>query len=174
MLKRWLLERVNLLSVICYLLIGLFSLSAFAQNKISPISKISNDEVIISLIKLHSFTSDNNKSGHKYLVAEVIVENISDKTLNIGADYTMSLILIDSDGKEYKSGIKGAGIVSEFLTKFPKKEQDQKAYNLLFSEKFPPKTKAHSYLCGYEVPNNASITKFGVKKKNLFAEIKTK
>lgn len=142
------------------------------QNKLKPVAKVSNDEVIISLIKLHSFSSENNKEGHKFVVAEILIENISDKFINMGADYSMSLILIDSAGKEYKSGIKGAGIVSEFLTKATDIEQDQKAYNLSFSEKFPPKSKAHSFLCGYEVPVDAQIKKFGVKKKNLFSEIK--
>lgn len=161
-------------SLIICLLIALYSVSTFSQNKINPIAKISNDEVRISLIKFHPLSSSNNKSGHKFLIAEIQIENISDKTLNIGSDYSMSMIIIDSDGKEYKSGIKGAGIVSEFLTKFTDIEQDQKAYNLSFSDAFPPKTKARSFLCGYEVPDDARIVKFGVKKKNLFSEIKSK
>jgi len=156
------------------LIVEVFSVEFFAQNKLNPIAKISNEDVRISLIKFHSFISSNNKTDHKFLVAEVLIENLSDKTINMGADYSMSIIIIDSKGNEYKSGIKGAGIVSEFLTKFPDIEQDQKAYNLSFSDQFPPKAKAHSFLCGYEVPEDVQIVKFGVKKKNLFSEIKHK
>ncbi len=175
MLRQWLMDRFyfNNFIIVC-LFVGLISASSFSQNKLNTIAKISNDEVRISLIKLHPFSSSNNKSGNKFLVAEILIENISDKVINMGADYSMSLIIIDSDGKEYKSGIKGAGIVSEFLTKFPDIEQDQKAYNLAFSDKFPAKSKAHSFLCGYEVPDDAQIVKFGVKKKNLFSDLKSK
>ncbi|MCX7612013.1 MAG: hypothetical protein N2043_10560 [Ignavibacterium sp.] len=156
--------------IICLTLISYI----YSQEKVLPIAKISNDEVKISLLNLHSFNSDNNKEEHKFIVAEVIIENISDKYINMGSEYSMSLIIIDADGKEYKSGIKGAAIVSEFLTKFPKFQQDQNAYNLCFSDKFPPKTKVRSFLCGYEVPENSQIKKFGVKKKNIFASINVK
>jgi len=173
MLKQWLMDKTFfLLTLFC--LIILVNQISFAQNKKSFLTTISNDEVKISLIKLHPFSSSNNKDGHKFLVAEILIENVSDKIINIGSEYSMSLVLIDSNGKEYKSGIKGAGIVSEFLTKDSDIEQDQKAYNLSFSDKFPPKTKAQSFLCGYEVPNNAQIVKFGIKKKNLFSEIQIK
>jgi hypothetical protein len=173
MLKQWLMDKTFfLLTLFC--LIILVNQISFAQNKKSFLTTISNDEVKISLIKLHPFSSSNNKDGHKFLVAEILIENVSDKIINIGSEYSMSMVLIDSNGKEYKSGIKGAGIVSEFLTKDSDIEQDQKAYNLSFSDKFPPKTKAQSFLCGYEVPNNAQIVKFGIKKKNLFSEIQIK
>ncbi len=174
-MKLWLTVNFRLInSLKIYLIVGFYAVSLFSQNKINLIAKVSNDEVRISLVKFHSLSSSNNKSGHKFLIAEVIIENISDRIINMGSEYSMSLIIIDSDGKEYKSGIKGAGIVSEFLTKFPDIEQDQKAYNLSFSDSFPPKTKARSFLCGYEVPDDARIVKFGVKKKNLFSEIKIK
>ena len=175
MLKLWLTAKFNLnYFIIVSLLFVIISVSSFSQNKLNPIAKISNDEIRISLIKLHPFLSSNTKSGNKFLVAEILIENISDKVINMGADYSMSIIIIDSEGKEYKSGLKGAGIVSEFLTKFPDIEQDQKAYNLAFSDKFPAKSKAQSFLCGYEVPVDAQIVKFGVKKKNLFSDLKSK
>lgn len=175
MLKQWLMDKFNLnFFIVVSLLFVILSVSSFSQNKINPIAKISNDEVKISLIRFHQFSSSNNKPGNKFLVAEIVIENISDKAINIGADYSMSLVIIDSDGKEYKSGLKGAGIVSEFLTKFPDIEQDQKAYNLAFSDNFPAKSKAQSFLCGYEVPDDVQIIKFGVKKKNLFSDLKSK
>jgi hypothetical protein len=175
MLKKWLMDNPKKFLIrFIILFVGSFLSINLAQSKISAISSIANDEVQISLIKLHSFSSSNNKSGHKYLVAEVLIENLSNKSIKMGSDYSMGLILIDSKGNEYKSGIKGAGIVSEFLTKFSEIQQDQKAYNLSFSDKFPPEAKAKSLLSGFEIPNDAQIVKFGVKKKNLFSEIKLK
>lgn len=173
MLKQWLMDK-SFFFLIVFCAVVLTNQISFAQNKKSYLATVSNEEVKISLIKLHPFSSSNNKDGHKFLVAEILIENVSDKIINMGSEYSMSLVLIDSNGKEYKSGIKGAGIVSEFLTKDSDVEQDQKAYNLSFSDKFPPKTKAQSFLCGYEVPNNAQIIKFGIKKKNLFSEIQAK
>lgn len=173
MLKHRLMNKIYFFLNLIFF-VALINQTSLAQNKKSSLATVSNDEVIISLIKLHPFSSSNNKAGHKYLVAEILIENTSDKIINMGAEYSMSIILIDSNGKEYKSGIKGAGIVSEFLTKYPDIEQDQKAYNLSFSDRFPPKSKAHSFLCGYELPEDVKVVKFGIKKKNLFAEIKNK
>lgn len=90
----------------------------------------------------------------------------------MGAEYTMSIELKDSKGNEYRSGLRGAGIVSSYLAANPDVKQDQKSYNLCFSDNFPAKTKARSLLCGYEVPKDAKIISFGVKKKNLWTEIK--
>ncbi len=86
----------------------------------------------------------------------------------------MSLVLLDSKENKYKPSIKGTVIVSEFLSKFPEFQQNQKDYNLSFSDKFPSKSKAQSYLFGFEVPTLEKLLKFGVKKKNLFSDFKYK
>lgn len=152
------------------LMTALFSLQTNAQKKSDVIAEVKNNEVIIKLHKLIEF--DGAKEGNKFLVAEITIENISDKSINIGAEYTMSIELRDSKGNEYRSGLRGAGIVSSYLASNTQVKQDQKAYNLCYSDNFPAKTKARSYLCGYEVPKDAKIVSFGVKKKNLWAEIK--
>lgn len=155
------------------LIILLFALFAFpinAQKKSDVIAEVKNSEVIIKLHKL--IEVGGAKEGNKFLVAEITIENISDKSINMGADYTMSIELKDSKGNEYRSGLRGAGIVSSYLAANPDVKQDQKAYNLCYSDNFPAKTKARSFLCGYEVPKDAKIVSFGVKKKNLWTEIK--
>ncbi len=152
------------------LITALFSLQANAQKNSDVIAEVKNNEVIIKLHKLVEF--GGAKEGNKFLVAEITIENISDKSINMGAEYTMSIELKDSKGNEYRSGLRGAGIVSSYLAANTQIKQDQKAYNLCYSDNFPAKTKARSYLCGYEVPKDAKITLFGVKKKNLWAEIK--
>lgn len=141
-----------------------------AQKKGDVIAELKNNEVVIKLHRLIEF--GGAKEGKKFLIAEITIENISDKSINMGAEYTMSIELKDSKGNEYRSGLRGAGIVSSYLASNPNVKQDQKAYNLSFSDNFPAKTKARSYLCGYEVPQNAQIVAFGVKKKNLWSEIK--
>jgi hypothetical protein len=90
----------------------------------------------------------------------------------MGADYTMSITIKDDKGNEYRSGLKGEGIVSTYLSKNGSEQQDSKAHNLCFSDNFPAKTKARSLLCGFEIPKNAKIVSFGVKKKNLLSTIK--
>jgi hypothetical protein len=90
----------------------------------------------------------------------------------MGAEYTMSLTIKDANGNEYRSGLKGAGIVSTYLRQFGDEKQDQKAHNLCFSDNFPPKIKARSLLCGFQIPKNSKIVSFGVKKKNLWSAIK--
>lgn len=147
-----------------------FSLNLLAQKKSEPLAVIKNNEVIITLHRLIETNSD--KEGFKFLVADINIENISGKDINMGAEYTMSIEIKDKKGNEYRSGLRGAGIVSSFLARNTDYKQDQKAYNLSFGDKFPPKTKARSYLCGYEVPDDAQIVQFGVKKKNLWTDIK--
>lgn len=141
-----------------------------AQKKSNVIAEVKNNEVVIKLHKLIEF--GNAKEGMKFLIAEITIENISEKSIKMGNEYTMSIVLKDSKGNEYRSGLKGAGIVSSYLAANPEIKQDQKAYNLCYSDNFPAKTKAHSYLCGYEVPKDAKIVSFGVKKKNLWTDIK--
>lgn len=141
-----------------------------AQKKSDVIAEINNNEVVIKLHKLIEF--GGAKEGNKFLVAEITIENISDKSINMGAEYTMSIELKDAKGNEYRSGLRGAGIVSSYLAANPEVKQDQKAYNLCYSDNFPAKTKARSFLCGYEVPKDAKIVSFGVKKKNLWTDIK--
>lgn len=155
--------------LICTLFINL-SFLTIAQKKGDVIAVLKNNEVIIKLHKLIEF--GGAKEGNKFLIAEITIENISDKNINMGAKYTMSIELKDSKGNEYRSGLRGAGIVSSYLTENPNVKQDQKAYKLSFSDNFPAKTKARSFLCGYEVPKYAQIVSFGVKKKNLWSEIK--
>ncbi|AFH50753.1 Hypothetical protein IALB_3050 [Ignavibacterium album JCM 16511] len=152
------------------LLFTVFAFQIIAQKKSELMAEVKNSEVIIKLHKLIEF--GGAKEGNKFLVAEITIENISDKSINMGADYTMSIELKDSKGNEYRSGLRGAGIVSSYLAANPDVKQDQKAYNLCYSDNFPAKTKARSFLCGYEVPKDAKIVSFGVKKKNLWAEIK--
>jgi hypothetical protein len=156
--------------ILIFALLIAFSFQTIAQNKSDVIAELKNNVVVIKLHKLIEF--GGAKEVNKFLVAEITIENISDKSINMGAEYTMSIELKDSKGNEYRSGLKGAGIVSSYLAANPNVKQDQKAYNLCFSDNFPAKTKARSYLCGYEVPKDAQIVTFGVKKKNLWSEIK--
>lgn len=156
-------------------IVALFIFSAafvLSQNKNAVISEIKNNEVIIKLHRLIDFYDTKAKDGNKYLVADITIENISSKSIEMGADYTMSMTIKDVNGNEYRSGLKGAGIVSTYLAKHGSDEQDQKAYNLSFSGNFPAKTKARSLLCGFEVPKDAKIVSFGIKKKNLWSGIK--
>jgi len=144
----------------------------FSQNKNAVISELKNSEVTIKLHKLIEFNDSNAKSGNKFLVADITIENTSGKSIEMGAEYTMSFTIKDASGNDYRSGLKGAGIVSSYLTKNGSEVQDQKAYNLCFSDKFPSKAKARSLLCGFEIPKDAKIVSFGVKKKNLWSTIK--
>lgn len=156
--------------ILIFALLIALSYQTIAQKKGDVIAELKNNEVVIKLHRLIEF--GGAKEGNKFLIAEITIENISDKSINMGAEYTMSIELKDSKGNEYRSGLRGAGIVSSYLAANPNVKQDQKAYNLSFSDNFPAKTKARSYLCGYEVPQNAQIVAFGVKKKNLWSEIK--
>lgn len=157
-------------NLLVYFFLLTLTLNISAQKKNDVIAEVSNDEVKIKLHQLIEAGQSDN--GQRLLVAEITIENISGKDINMGAEYTMSIEIKDKKGNEYRSGLKGAGIVSSFLAKNTKYKQDQKAYNLSFGDKFPPKTKARSYLCGYEVPNDVQIVQFGVKKKNLWTVIK--
>jgi hypothetical protein len=156
--------------ILIFALLIALSFQTIAQKKGDIIAEVKDNEVVIKLHKLIEF--GGAKEGNKFLVAEITIENISDKSINMGAEYTMSIELKDSEGNEYRSGLRGAGIVSSYLAANTNVKQDQKAYNLSFSDNFPAKTKARSYLCGYEVPKDAQIVAFGVKKKNLWSEIK--
>jgi hypothetical protein len=90
----------------------------------------------------------------------------------MGSDYTMTITIKDDKGNEYRSGLRGEGIVSTYLIRQDSEEQDTKAHNLCFTDNFPAKTKARSLLCGFEVPKDAKIVSFGLKKKNLWSPIK--
>lgn len=144
----------------------------YPQSKNTVISEVKNSEVKIKLHKLIEFNDSKAKSGNKFLIADITIENTSDKKINMGADYTMSITIKDDKGNEYRSGLKGEGIVSTFLTKNENIEQNQKDHTLAFSENFPPKTKARSFLCGFEVQKDAKIVSFGVKKQNLWSTVK--
>ncbi len=157
--------------IIFLLLIFTASIS-FSQNKNAVISEVNNNEVKIKLHRLIEFNDSNAKSGNKFLVADITIENISSTSIEMGAEYTMSITIKDANGNEYRSGLKGEGIVSNYLTKSGSDEQDQKAHNLCFSDKFPAKTKARSLLCGFQVPKDAKIVSFGVKKKSLWSTIR--
>ena len=154
------------------LLLTLITLPAIGQNKNKPVAEIKNNEVVIKIYKLVESTNSGAKNGNKYLIADVEIENISGKPIQIGAEYTMGMTIKDASGNEYRSGLKGEGIVSSYLAKNGNEKQDQKAHNLCFSDNFPPKTKARSFLCGFEVPKDAKIVSFGVKKKNMWGELK--
>lgn len=155
-----------------FILIVFTTTITFSQNKNAVISELKNNEVKIKLHRFIEFSDSEAKSGNKFLVADITIENISDKNIEIGAEYTVSITIKDDKGNEYRSGLKGAGIVSTYLTKNNSEEQDSKAYNLCFGDKFPPKTKARSFLCGFEVPQDSKIVSFGVKKKNLWSGVK--
>jgi len=144
----------------------------YSQNKNAVISELKNDEVKIKLHRFIEFNDSDAKNGMKFLVADITIENISGKSVAMGTDYTMSITIKDSKGNEYRSGLKGEGIISSYLTKENSEEQDSKAHNLCFSDSFPAKTKARSFLCGFEVPKDAKIVSFGVKKKSLWSTIK--
>ncbi len=145
---------------------------SFSQKKNAVISELKNNEVKIKLHRLIEFKDSDTKSGYKFLVADITIENISDKSIQMGAEYTMSITIKDDKGNEYRSGLKGEGIVSTYLTKDGSEDQDSKAHNLCFSDNFPVKTKARSFLCGFKVPVDSKIVSFGVKKKNLWSTIK--
>jgi len=154
-------------------LLTVFAVSiGYSQNKNAVISELKNDEVKIKLHRFIEFNDSNAKSGNKFLVADITIENISGKSVAMGTDYTMTITIKDSKGNEYRSGLKGEGIVSNYLTKSGSEEQDSKAHNLCFTDTFPAKTKARSFLCGFEVPKDAKIVSFGLKKKNLWSAVK--
>ena len=158
--------------LISLLLITIFISVGFTQNKNAVISELKNSEVKIKLHRFIEFKDSDIKSGNKFLVADITIENISDKSIQMGAEYTMSITIKDDKGNEYRSGLKGEGIVSTYLTKDGSEEQDSKAHNLCFGDNFPAKTKARSFLCGFKVPVDAKIVSFGVKKKNLWSTVK--
>lgn len=158
--------------LITLLLLLITAQTIFTQNKNAVISEVKNTEVKIKLHKLIEFNDAKAKSGNKFIIADITIENISDKNIEMGAEYTMSITIKDDKGNEYRSGLKGEGIVSTFLTKNENIEQNQKDHTLAFSDNFPPKTKARSFLCGFEVPKDAKIVSFGVKKKNLWSTVK--
>ncbi|MDP2363378.1 MAG: hypothetical protein Q8M94_06365 [Ignavibacteria bacterium] len=158
--------------LITILILTLTEIIIFPQKRNAVISELKNDEVTIKLHKFYEFNDADKKSENKFLVAEITIENISDKSIKMGAEYTMSITVKDASGNEYRSGLKGAGIVSTYLRQYGDEKQDQKAHNLCFSDNFPSKTKARSLLCGFEVPKDVKIDSFGVKKKNLWSTIK--
>jgi len=154
-------------------LFTIFSSVLFAQKN-GTIAEVKNSEVAVKLHKLLDFTNPGTtpKDGNKFVVAEITLENLSDKTVAMGSEYTMSITIKDANGNEYRSGLKGTGIVSSYITKNPKYNQDQAANKLAYEDKFPAKKKAKSLLCGFEVPKDAKIVSFGVKKKNLWSTVK--
>lgn len=159
-------------SIIIFLLTIFVISIGYPQNKNAVISELKNDEVKIKLHRFIEFNDSDTKSGKKFLVADITIENISGKSVAMGTDYTMNITIKDSKGNEYRSGLKGEGIISTYLTKEGGEEQDSKAHNLCFSDSFPAKTKARSLLCGFEIPKDAKVISFGVKKKNLWSTIK--
>jgi hypothetical protein len=158
--------------IITFIIVSFGTVFNFSQKKNTVLSEIKNNDVTITLHKFIEFNSSNAKSGNKFIIADVTIENLTDKNIAMGAEYTMGVTLKDASGNEYRSGLRGAGIVSSYLAKNGTGAQDQKAYNLCFGDKFPPKTKARSLLCGFEVPNDVKVVSFGVKKKNLWSNIK--
>ncbi len=155
------------------LLLTIFAFVSFAQNS-GTITEVKNSEVSVKLHKLLDFTNSGSKpkDGNKFVVAEITLENLTDKAVAMGSEYTMSITIKDAGGNEYRSGLKGAGIVSSYITKNTGYKQDQTANKLAYEDNFPAKTKAKSLLCGFEIPKDAKIVSFGVKKKNLWSTIK--
>jgi hypothetical protein len=159
-------------SLIIFILTVLAVTIGYSQNKNTVISELKNEEVKIKLHRFIEFNDSDAKSGKKFIVADITIENVSGKSIAMGTDYTMSITIKDDKGNEYRSGLKGEGIISSYLTKEGSEEQDSKAHNLCFSDTFPAKTKARSFLCGFEVPKDAKIVSFGLKKKNLWSAVK--
>jgi len=146
----------------------------YSQKNNPVIAEVKNSEVSIKLHQLLDFTNPDSKpkDGNRFIVAEITLENLSKKAVAMGSEYTMSITIKDANGNEYRSGLKGAGIVSSYLIKNKTYKQDQAANKLSYDENFPVKTKAKSLLCGFEIPKDAKVVSFGVKKKNLWSEIK--
>jgi hypothetical protein len=146
----------------------------YSQKNNPVIAEVKNSEVSVKLHQLLDFANPDSKpkDGNRFIVAEITLENLSKKTVAMGSEYTMSITIKDANGNEYRSGLKGAGIVSSYLIKTKSYKQDQAANKLAYEEKFPVKTKAKSLLCGFEIPKDAKIVSFGVKKKNLWSTIK--
>ena len=159
-----------------YFIIFLLVLTAFAfsQKNNSVIAEVKSSDVSVKLHQLLDFTNPDSKpkDGQKFVVAEITLENFSSKAVAMGSEYTMSITIKDDKGNEYRSGLKGASIVSSYLIKNKSYQQDQSANKLSYDENFPAKTKAKSLLCGFEIPKDAKIVSFGVKKKNLWSVIK--
>lgn len=159
-----------------YFIIFLLFVSAFAysQKNNSVLAEVKSSDVSVKLHQLIDFTNPDSKpkDGQKFIVAEITLENFSSKAVAMGSEYTMSITIKDDKGNEYRSGLKGAGIVSSYLIKNKSYQQDQSANKLSYDENFPAKTKAKSLLCGFEIPKDAKIISFGVKKKSLWSTIK--
>lgn len=159
-----------------YFIIFLLFVSAFAysQKNNSVLAEVKSSDVSVKLHQLIDFTNPDSKpkDGQKFIVAEITLENFSSKAVAMGSEYTMSITIKDDKGNEYRSGLKGAGIVSSYLIKNKSYQQDQSANKLSYDENFPAKTKAKSLLCGFEIPKDAKIVSFGVKKKNLWGPVK--
>ena len=83
-----------------YLIIFLLTVFAvsigYSQNKNAVISELKNDEVKIKLHGFIEFNDSDAKSGKKFLVADITLENISGKTVAMGTDYTMSRLKLYS------------------------------------------------------------------------------
>ena len=156
------------------ILLLVFTSAAYSQKNNPVIAEVKNSEVSIKLHQLLDFTNPDTKpkDGNRFIVAEITLENFSNKAVAMGSEYTMSITVKDASGNEYRSGLKGAGIVSSYLIKNTNYKQDQSANKLSYDENFPAKTKAKSLLCGFEIPKDAKIVSFGVKKKNLWSTIK--
>jgi len=157
--------------IIFFLFVTAFT---YSQKNNSVIAEVKSSEVSVKLHQLLDFTNPDAKpkDENKFIVAEITLENFSAKAVAMGSEYTMSITIKDANGNEYRSGLKGAGIVSSYLIKNKSYQQDQAANKLSYDENFPAKTKAKSLLCGFEIPKDAKIVSFGVKKKNLWSTIK--
>lgn len=166
----------NKINMKTYFIISLLLITSvvYSQKNNTAIAEVKNNEVSVKLHKLLDFTNPDTKpkDGNKFIVAEITLENLSNKIIAMGSEYTMSITVKDANGNEYRSGLKGAGIVSSYLIKTKTYEQDQAANKLSYEATFPAKTKAKSLLCGFEIPKDAKVVSFGVKKKNLWSTIK--
>jgi len=120
-----------------FLLIIFITSISISQNNNTVKSEVKNNDVKIKLHNLIEFNDAKAGSGNKFLIADITIENISPGSIEMGAEYTMSINLKDAAGNEYRSGLKGAGIISFYLTKTEHEKQDQKAYNLCFGDNFP-------------------------------------
>ncbi len=84
--------------LINFLLFALITSLVYSQNKNSVIAEVKNNEVKITLHRLIEFNDSKAKDGNKFLIADITIENISDKKINMGADYTMSITIKDDKG----------------------------------------------------------------------------
>jgi hypothetical protein len=157
---------------IMIILLMLFSITLITpQNKNAVISELKNNEVSIKLHRLIDFNSSSVKSGYKFLVADITIENTSGKSIEMGAEYTMSITIKDANGNEYRSGLKGAGIVSSYLAKNGMTNRIKKHIIFALAITFLQKQKHDLYFVVLKFQKMLKLFP-SVKKENMWSDLK--